>query len=192
MKKHETGTDGIPEVELVALLASLKVEPAPEADFEARFLYDLRERIARESVCCPARRLLWDHVLQFFANFGPRRLAYGASTLGLGVLAAGFFALPGGEEGAGAAVAAKASPLSRLEHSLSSLRPNRGVPECTTIKVGRQQKKPYTETCLAEDEGASPFSGNALENRSFPVNMGLEGYQGSFDSFSPSAASFEF
>ncbi len=182
MDKSKTGTDGISEAELVTLLVSLKVEPAPEADFEERFLCDLRERVARESVCCPARRLLWDHILQVFANFGPRRLAYGASTLGLGVLAAGYFALPGETEPAGAAVAAQ-NPLSRLEHSLSSLRPNsgKGVHECTTITIGSRKKTPYTETSLVTGGPSVSFGNEAEDTRLFPVNMGLE--QGVMDTF---------
>ncbi len=172
MEKNDTGTGGISETELVALLASLKVEPAPEADFEGRFLCDLRERLARESVCCPARRLLWDHVVQMLANFGPRKLAYGASTLGLGALAVGFFAFPG-QPAASVAAAAK-SPLSRLEHSMASLRPNSGrdAEACTTIRIGEQGKKPYTDLSLASGSFAVPFERAATVD-TVPVNAGF-------------------
>ena len=43
------------EEQLVALLATLRVEPVEEADFESRFLSEFHDRVAREAVCCPAR-----------------------------------------------------------------------------------------------------------------------------------------
>ncbi len=175
MEKDETGTGGISESELIGLLSSLKVEPAPEADFESRFLYDLRERLAQESVCCSARRLLWERVVQLFAGFGPRKLAYSASSLGLGALALGFFALPG-EEQSSVAVAAK-SPLSRLENSLASLRPDSGqeTAACTTIRICEQKKAPYTDAGLASGGFFTTFGrGSATAVDTVPVNMGLE------------------
>ncbi len=176
MDKNDTGTGGISEAELVSLMASLKVEPTPEANFEERFLYDLRERLARESVCCPARRLLWDHVLQLLANFGPRKLAYAASTMGLGALAVGFFALPGEESASG--IAASKNPLSRLESSLSSLRPNSGTEACTTIRVCAQKEAPYTDVSLASGGVSTPFGRNfsTATADTIPVNMGLDSY----------------
>ncbi len=175
MDKEKTGAAGISEAELVAFLATMKVEPAPEADFEGRFLHDLRERLARESVCCPARRLLWDHLVQLFAGFGPRKLAYGASTLGLGILAAGFFAMP--DETAPAGVVAVKKPLSRLESSLSSLRPNSATDTaaCTTISICPQKKAPYTDSNLAS-VGFSTSFGSAPAADTVPVNMGLDAH----------------
>ncbi len=180
MENDDTGTGAISESDLIALLASLRVEPAPEADFETRFVGDLRERLARESVCCPARRLLWDHIMQMLANVGSRKLACGASTLGLGVLAVGYFVLPG-EPAAQGAVAVQ-SPLSRLEHSLAALRSYAGreAAPCTSIRICEQGKAPYTEAGLAPDSsptwfGRSVVSGAAVD---FPVNMGLAPYEG--------------
>ncbi len=176
MDKDDTSTGGISESELVGLLASLKVEPAPETDFEGRFLYDLRERLARESVCCPARRLLWDHILQLFSGFGSRKLAYGASTLGLGALAVSLFALPG--EPASSDVAVKTSPLSRLENSLAALRSNCGheaAQTCTTIRICEQKKAPYTDASLASGSFSASF-GHILSpsvGDTIPVNMGM-------------------
>ncbi len=172
MDKDDTGTGGISESELVGLLASMKVEPAPEADFETRFLYDLRERLARESVCCSARRLLWDHILQMFSSFGPRKLAYGASTLGLGALAAGFFALPTEPEAVGTSVAK--NTLTRLEHSLAALRPNaeQEVQECTTIRICEQKKASYTDASLAS--GSFSLGSSAASTEAVPVNMGID------------------
>ncbi len=181
MDKNDTGRGGISESELTELLASLKVEPAPEADFEARFLLDLRERLARESVCCPARRLLWEHVMQMLANFGPRKLAYSASTLGLGVLAAGFFALPGEPEQAGASVAK--NTLTRLEHSLAALRPNseQVAQGCTTIRICEQEKTTYTDASLAAGDFSASMSQGSAE---IPVNMGIDSFfSGSYPSY---------
>ncbi len=177
MDKNDTGIEGISDADLTRLLASMKVAPAPEADFEERFLYDLRERLARESVCCSARRLLWDHIVQFLTNFGSRKLAYSASTLGLGALAVGFFALPGEETTSGSAVAK--SPLSRLERSLAALRPNSGhdVDACTTITICEQKKTPYTDASLASGGISSFYASSASASAEvMPVNMGLTPY----------------
>lgn len=84
------------EEQLVALLATLRVRAAEEADFESRFLGDFHERVAREAVCCPARRHLISHLLQVLDNFGRGRLAFGASALGLVAVAVCFAAFPGG------------------------------------------------------------------------------------------------
>lgn len=81
MKNHHKDFNGPSEDELVRLLSSLRVKPVQEADFESRFLHDLHQRIAREAVCKPARVLLWEHVKQFFANIGVRKLAFGMTTV---------------------------------------------------------------------------------------------------------------
>lgn len=134
--KSDAATAGIgskvDDGELAALLASLRVEAAPEADFEARFLYDLRERIAREVVCCPARTLLWEHIIQFLTNLGRRRLAFGATACGAFALCSAYFAwASGGNPDAHAEVAL----TNRFESTLSALKP--GVAkDVTRISVG--------------------------------------------------------
>lgn len=124
----------IDDGELVALLASLRVEAAPEADFEARFLYDLRERIAREVVCCPARTLLWEHILQFLTNLGRRRrLAFGATACGAFALCSAYFAWA---SGGSTEAHAEAALTNRFESTLSALKP--GVAkDVTCISVGK-------------------------------------------------------
>ena len=64
MAKKETDVDGITEERLVELLVLLREEPVAEADYEERFVQNLRDRIARDAVCCPARTLLWEHIKQ--------------------------------------------------------------------------------------------------------------------------------
>lgn len=66
------GNDITPEEEeeIIKMLSRLRVEPAPEADFESRFLADFKNRMARDSVTRPARTLLWEHVRQFLDNIG--------------------------------------------------------------------------------------------------------------------------
>ncbi len=88
--KKTAGRKKISEEELVSLLGGLKVEPSPEADFEARFLHDFHERVTREAAIQPARKLFWEHLLLKITNFGKMKTVFGASTLGLGVLAIGF------------------------------------------------------------------------------------------------------
>ncbi len=187
------GTAGISETELLTLLSSLKVEATPEADFESRFLYDFHERVARESVCRPARRLLWDHLLQCFSCFGRRRrLAYGASTLGVGALAVGFFSWPT-ETGTPAAVAAHV-PVSGIERSLSSIlsSSSRDVDACTTITVQSRKSDPFARSSFVSGHASSPFeSASILEMQphNTPVNMGMApGAVDSFPSFSTSAS----
>ncbi len=127
----EEGSHTDEEMTLAALLASLKEEATPEAHFEERFLYDFHERVAREAVCCPARHRLWEHAMQMLANFGARRLAGGASALGIGALAVGYVSLPGEEM----PMAADASSLhGRFERAVSTLSPAlaRDCSSCTS------------------------------------------------------------
>ena len=120
------------EEQLVALLATLRVTTTEEADFEGRFLNEFHERVAREAVCCPARRRLFAHLLQIVDNFGRGRLAFGASAAGLCVLAAVYAMYPAGQTGtdttASVAAELQKSPLVLpvLSHDLA---------ECTTIRV---------------------------------------------------------
>lgn len=69
---QKKGNDITPEEEekIVKMLSMLRVEPAPEADFESRFLADFKNRVASDSVTRPARVLLWEHVRQFLDNVG--------------------------------------------------------------------------------------------------------------------------
>lgn len=121
------------EEQLVALLATLRVEPVEEADFESRFLAEFHDRVAREAVCCPARRHLFSHLLQMVDNFGRGRLAFGASALGLGVVAICFAAYP-----TDSAVAGTAATVSRLEPQPAPLlipALSNDLAECTSIRV---------------------------------------------------------
>ena len=120
------------EEQLVALLATLRVTTTEEADFEGRFLSEFHDRVAREAVCCPARRHLFAHILQLIDNFGRGRLAFGASATGLCVLAVVYAMYPAGQAGtetiASVAAEHQKSPLVLpvLSHDLA---------ECTTIRV---------------------------------------------------------
>ena len=105
MSKISPSNSPCSEEQLVALLATLRVEPVKEADFEGRFLCEFHERVAREAVCCPARRHLLAHLMQMLSNFGRGRLAFGASTLCLGVVAVGYAMYPAGQAGVGTAAA---------------------------------------------------------------------------------------
>lgn len=120
------------EEQLVALLASLKVEQVEEADFEGRFLEEFHERVAREAVCCPARRHLFSHMAQQLCNFGRGRLAFGASALGLGVVAVAFSLYPaetGTVDTAASVVVDRKLPLMQMP-ALSN-----DLPEYTSVRV---------------------------------------------------------
>lgn len=124
----------VEEPELISLLATLRVEAAPEADFEGRFLCDLRDRIAREAVCRPARTLLWEHITQFLTNLiHRRRLTLGATACGTFALCSAYFAWsPGG----GAESRAEVALTNRFESTLSSLKPG-AAKDVTRISVGK-------------------------------------------------------
>lgn len=120
------------EEQLVTLLASLKVERVEEADFEGRFLEEFHDRVAREAVCCPARRHLLSHVAQLLCNFGRGRLAFGASALGLGVVAVAFSLYPaetGTVDTAASVVADRKLPFMQMP-ALSN-----DLPEYTSVRV---------------------------------------------------------
>lgn len=120
------------EEQLVALLATLKVERVEEADFEGRFLAEFHERVAREAVCCPARRHLFAHLLQMMENIGRGRVAFGASALGVGLVAV-MFALYSPEQG-GVDTAAKLS-LDKYKSPLHIPALSHDLADCTSVRV---------------------------------------------------------
>ena len=116
----------------MALLATLKVEAVEETDFETRFLCEFHERVAREAVCCPARRHLLAHLMQMLDNFGRGRLAFGASALGLGAVAVCYTMFPAGN--AGVETAASVVVDRQLQPLLIPALSN-DLDACTTIRV---------------------------------------------------------
>lgn len=162
------------ETELVALIATLRMEPTPEADFEERFLYDLRERIVRDTVCCPARQRFWDHLMQYI-SFSRKKLAYGASTLGIGAAALGFFSFIGEE----AVLVTEVSPSSSegraitpYEASLASLSPSvdSDAERCTSIRISKPAGTTGGTDVIVLGSPVSPFqhAGSAANLSSFP------------------------
>lgn len=140
------------EAQLVNLLATLRVNATPEADFEERFLYDFHELVAREAVCCPAHRRLFEHLTQMLQNFGMPKLAFGASSLGLAVAALGFISFPG-EEAAAPGVAGVA--LHRFDSNLTSLTPGmaRDFDDCTSIHIAEKEAPFAHESVLVSRGG---------------------------------------
>lgn len=138
------------ETRLVELLASLRKEATPEADFEARFLADFHERVARTAVCRSARNLFWEHLKMFFSNTGPSRCAWGA-LIGCVALFAALFWLPE-QESAPLAVASMKSPMAAAPAVVSVERPlNRLLYSApvennyTCITVHREKRTPFTQ-----------------------------------------------
>lgn len=80
------------EARLGALLSMLKQEPEPEANFEERFLYNFKDRLAQELVRKPARSLLWEHIATFLGH--RRAMAYSTASTA-GALALAIVAWPG-------------------------------------------------------------------------------------------------
>ena len=91
MSDEKTNTTELNEDDLVGLLAGLKREPHPEANFEDRFVHDFRECVARYAATRPARKVLWDHIMLRLTSIGKVKYACGATTLGVSALAIGFF-----------------------------------------------------------------------------------------------------
>ncbi len=180
MEENATGKhslDSLSESDIVALLSTLRKDATPEANFEERFLYDFHERVAREAVCRPARKLLWEHIRQFITNLGGRKLAYGASTLGAGALALGLYSMPATPTPAKVA-ARSAEIMGQVEKSIAALKPG-AAQEFTCISVGCDEKKSFTRDRMAVTSPTS-FSSSQLEDSealsasSFgPINMGL-------------------
>lgn len=141
------------EAHIVNLLATLRVNATPEADFEERFLYDFHELVAREAVCCPAHRRLFEHLAQVLHNFGMPRLAFGASSLGVAVAAVGLVAFPGEEPDASGAAGVA---LHRFESSLTSLTPGmaRDFADCTSICIA-EKKAPFAHESVLVSRGIS-------------------------------------
>lgn len=94
MSKKETAGTNLSEDDIIGLLATLRIEPQPEANFEDRFVHDFRDRVARYAVTRPARKLLWEHILLRLTGIGKLKLACGATTLGVSALVAGLFSWP--------------------------------------------------------------------------------------------------
>lgn len=154
-KKDTSASTQISEEDIIALLGSLKKEPTPEADFEERFLCDFHELIAREAVCTPARTRVWEHLVQLFTGSRHRKWAYGASTLSVGALALGFFAIPGAdEETPGRTKATLQSSFQFLPAS-----PNRSTRPYTSIQTIKSKQNSLYHTGPAtwmQDETPSP------------------------------------
>lgn len=93
MNNKKTAQEPISEEELIGLLASLRKDPSPEANFEERFIHVFRERVASYAVTRPARKVFWEHLLLRLTNIPKRSWVCCTTTLGLGVLALGFFSL---------------------------------------------------------------------------------------------------
>jgi hypothetical protein len=122
------------EAQLVALLATLRVQPVEEADFESRFLSEFHDRVAREAVCTPARRHLLSHLLQLVDNFGRGRLAFGASALGIVVVGACFALVPAAQVGSDTTATVAHSAA---EHAAPLLMPSfdTDLVQCATVHV---------------------------------------------------------
>lgn len=156
--------------QLSILLRSLMLEATPEDHFEERFLYDFRERIARDTVCRPAHSLLWEHMLMMLDSWGGRRLAMGVSTFSLGVLCTLLYAW----HQSPAPAELSSSSFCALEQSASSLRPgaSRGV-VCTSVRRSRSSRahssflaSAYEDdtTSSAHDDWGSSFASDSADD----------------------------
>lgn len=63
------------------LLAPLRIEPTPEADFESRFLEDFHRRLEQEPVRVSPMSQLVERVKSFMADFAGRKWAMAATTV---------------------------------------------------------------------------------------------------------------
>ena len=147
----------VQEETLVAILATMRVQATPEADFEERFLYNFHERVTQEIVCTPAHRRALDHVLQALQNFGMGKIAFGTSALGIGALALGFFSVPDTQENG----IASTHRHNRFETSLASLAPSlrSDLDSCTCVRVLRTPKQDAADDEFMAQGGANESNG---------------------------------
>lgn len=147
--------------EIRVLLRTLRIEATPEANFEERFLWDFRERLAREAVCRPARALLWEHVLQAIHNLGGRKLAWSLSSFGVGALCMGALFW---QQQSSMSKNALAAQMCELDSSAASLRPG-DVQNVASTSVTHQRRRSYTDG----------LSGGRLNQPSYLAGLDDEG-----------------
>ncbi|MGN0820276.1 MAG: hypothetical protein ACI4OX_00635 [Akkermansia sp.] len=157
MTEKDTGsTEKLTEEDIIALLATLKQEPTPEANFEERFLCDFHDMVAREVVCTPARHRVWQHLLQLFTGMGRRKLAFGASTLSVGALALGVFAIPGADDEAATLPKSSIQPGFSIFSPSSASRSTRPYTSVQTIKAKQNSIYHANPTSWVEESPALP------------------------------------
>ncbi len=195
MAHKDTDTAGMTEEHLVELLATLRIEPVAEANYEERFLSDLKDRIARDAVCRPARALLWQHLMQFFGNMGIRKWAWGAGVCCAAVALTATMLVPQ-PEGAPLAVASVKAPAPKQplpDATFSRLYSPASSDKFTCISVSGGQRTPFTQNHHAlngnvrilEVENVVVFE---VENDAFPAQEEMPSLSGgSYFSVSPLA-----
>ena len=184
MDKQPHQPTPVSEEQIVTLLASLRVTQTPEADFEARFLAEFHERVAREAVCCPARRHVLTHLLQMLENVGRGRFAFGASALGLAAAALCYALYPapaGSADTTAAVVREKQQSLPLLIPALSN-----DLVECTTVRIVPARSVFETEGgTVSRVEHAAIIE---MPHTFVPAQRGAETQQGGGKAWLPSSA----
>lgn len=166
MAKKETDVDGITEERLVELLVLLREEPVAEADYEERFVQNLRDRIARDAVCCPARTLLWEHIKQRISNISLRKWVWGTGICcGVGVL--GVSLLVPQPKGAPLAVASVKSPVASVaipvsDTSFARLCAPASPDKFTCISVSGESRTPFTHNHRALQGAVRIFESDSV------------------------------
>lgn len=167
MAKKETDVDGITEARLVELLVLLRAEPVAEADYEERFVQNLRDRIARDAVCRPARTLLWEHIKQRISNISLHKWVWGTGICcGVGVL--GISLLIPQPEGAPLAVASVKAPVAApaaipmSDSSFARLCSPASPDKFTCISVSGERRTPFTHNHRALQGAVRIFEADSV------------------------------
>jgi hypothetical protein len=153
---HKRGNDITPEEEekIIKLLSSLRVEPAPEADFEGRFLAEFKNRMARDSVIKPARALLWEHIRQFIDNVGGVRRWAMVSTSLVAVLLVAVGLVNIQSEGVPKAVASVNSSVA--EHPVPMLGRKCDYSAAVVAEITCESLRPEQKDEKEEEQGKQP------------------------------------
>ena len=154
MFNKNTKCEPLTEEELTSMLSDLKIDAAPEADFEARFLHDFRERVAADAVTKSARSLLWDHIKMMFSNMGKQKWAFGATSLCACGLAIGLLTWPSDE-----------SPNTYVSSDNSGLSAMKGVtaPDDAESAAAKSDKKDEAKDDLFKQPFVAPMHGDVYK-----------------------------
>lgn len=178
MDRKLTDTEAAADAKLAELLSSLRMDPAPEADFESRFLHDLRDRMMSESVCRPARYVFFEHLMQKFENLFGHRWIIGTSSAGVCALAAAYWIWPSATDQALPTPAAQqiAQAYTSPEQIATTLQPGASDGVCRLYVMDRSAQEPMT---LCSSEQGLDFS---LDSSLEPVIEPYGDFENSSDS----------
>lgn len=139
------------DARLGELLSILKQEPEPEANFEERFLYNFKDKLAQELVRKPARSLLWEHIATFLGH--RRAVAYSTASTA-GALALAIVAWPGSADNR----TAEHDFLAQGEDAFSQLAAEHDFNPALTSRFAKRTGKHHFAFASYDDNGSTSIA----------------------------------